>query len=173
MFGGTICVYVVLNRYRSGIGAAKSLYGGITKRAPLKVFWYWGETGAGKSYRAEQEAAVDGRRLYRQNGSNWWDGYDGDELVIIDDLEETARFRDLLKITDVYNFLVGTKGSHQWLKAEKIWITASFPPSQIDKGGQLERRCTEIVNMSKNERPDIIAMLKNQFKNDGPNDIMD
>lgn len=151
---------MVVCRYRPAISAAKSLYGGSVKRNPLSVYWYWGETGAGKSYRAESEAADDGRRLYRQNGSVWWDGYDGDELVIIDDLEETAKFRELLKITDVYNYLLGTKGSHSWLKAEKIWITASFPPSKIDQGGQLERRMTKIVNMNKNERPDIMALLK-------------
>lgn len=160
-------------RYRSSLGAAKSLYAGLVKRAPLEVYWLWGETGAGKSYRAESEAADDGRRLYRQNGSQWWDGYDGDELVIIDDLEETTPFRNLLKITDVYNHLVGTKGSHQYLRAQRMWITASFPPSKIDQGGQLERRMTKIVNMSKSERPDIMAMLKNQFKNNGPTDIMD
>lgn len=160
-------------RYRSSLGAAKSLYAGLVKRAPLEVYWFWGETGAGKSFRAESEAAADGRRLYRQNGSQWWDGYDGDELVIIDDLEETTPFRSLLKITDVYNHLVGTKGSHQYLRAQRMWITASFPPSKIDQGGQLERRMTKIVNMNKNERPDIMALLKLQFKNDGPTDIMD
>lgn len=160
-------------RYRSSLGAAKSLYAGLVKRAPLEVYWFWGEAGAGKSFRAESEAAADGRRLYRQNGSQWWDGYDGDELVIIDDLEETTPFRSLLKITDVYNHLVGTKGSHQYLRAQRMWITASFPPSKIDQGGQLERRMTKIVNMNKNERPDIMALLKLQFKNDGPTDIMD
>lgn len=154
-------------RYRSSIGAAKALYAGTIKRNPLSVFWYWGETGAGKSYRAEQEAAEDGRRLYRQNGSSWWDGYDGDELVVIDDLEETVRFRDLLKILDVYNILVPTKGSHTWLKCEKIWVTASYPPEKIDQGGQIARRCTKVVHMKKDDRPDILEMLmksKNEVK---------
>lgn len=161
MFFFTLCniPYLFVYRYRQSITAAKSLYGGSCQRKPLKVYWFWGETGAGKSYRAEQEASDDGRRLYRQNGSAWWDGYDGDELVIIDDLDETAKFRDLLKILDVYNVLVPTKGSHQWLKAEIIWVTASYHPDKIDQGGQLLRRCTEVVNMKRADRPDILQQL--------------
>jgi len=161
-----------INRYRPAIGAAKALYGGTVKRAEVKVYWYWGETGAGKSYRAEQEADEDGRRLYRQNGSSWWDGYDGDELVIIDDLDEATKFRDLLKILDIYNVLVPTKGSHTWLKAERIWVTASFHPDKIDHGGQIVRRCAEIVNMKKDQRPDILAMLMKPRVNHEPN-LMD
>lgn len=147
-------------RYRSSLSAAKQLYAGEVKRNKVSVYWYWGETGAGKSFRSEQEAEKDGRALYRQNGSSWWDGYDGQPLVIIDDFAETANFRDTLRILDVYNTLVPTKGSHAWLKAEKIWITASYHPSKIDNGGQIERRCELIIEMRKKDRPDIMSMLK-------------
>lgn len=125
--------------------------------------------GAGKSYRAEQEATADGRRIYRQNGSNWWDGYDGDELVIIDDISETVSFRETLKVLDVYNYLAGVKGGHTYIKAEKIWVTASFPPSQIDPSGQLERRVTRdnefpdrLVHLTKANRPDLRALFAKQ-----------
>lgn len=122
----------------------------------------WHCVGAGKSYRAEQEAEEDGRSLYRQNGTAWWDGYDADPLVIIDDFSETNSFRETLKILDVYNYLAAYKGGHCWLKAEKIWVTASFPPSKIDQGGQIERRCTTIVNMMKADRPDIRSLFAKQ-----------
>jgi len=118
--------------------------------------------GAGKSFRADSEATADGRSVYRQNGSNWWDGYDGDPLVIIDDISETVSFRETLKILDVYNYLCGVKGGHCWLKAERIWVTASFPPSHIDQGKQLERRCNKIVNMKVSERPDLLTMFAKQ-----------
>lgn len=146
-------------RYRSAIGAAKQLYQGVAKRNPVEVFWYYGETGAGKSYRAEQEASNDGRGLYRQNGSEWWDGYDGQPLVIIDDFEETARFRATLRILDQYNVLIPVKGSHVWFRAEKIWVTASYHPRKIDQGGQIERRCKTIVEMYVKDRPDIRSMM--------------
>lgn len=146
-------------RYRSSIGAAKQLYQGSTPRKPVSVYWYYGETGAGKSYRAEQEAASDGRMVYRQNGDQWWDGYDGHPLVIIDDFSETASFRSTLRILDVYNVLIPIKGSHVWFRAEKIWVTASYHPRKIDHGGQIERRCTTIVEMYHKDRPDIRSMF--------------
>lgn len=154
-------------RYRSSLSHVKSLYAGDNARESVEVYWFWGETGAGKSYRAEAEAKDDGRSLYRQNGGFWWCGYDQHHLVIIDDLAENACFKDLLKVLDVYNVLVPNKGGHTWLKARKIWVTASFPPSKIDQGGQLERRVTRdaefplrLVEMKKAERPDIRAHFK-------------
>lgn len=148
-------------RYRTSIGAAKQLYAGDAPRKPVEVYWYWGETGAGKSFRVEAEVKESAMAVYRQNGSSWWDGYDSQPAVIIDDLPETKNLTELLKELDVYNYLLGTKGSHTWMKAEKIWVTSSFPPSKIDKGGQLARRIKVIDEMKKENRPDIRSLFSN------------
>jgi len=145
-------------KHGDGLSKVRNLYQGKIARKPVKVMWYHGETGAGKSFRAEEEAKADGRPLYRQNGSSWWDAYDGEPLVIIDDINPRYDFKDLLKHLDQYNVLIPCKGSHMWLKAEKIWVTSSFPPSTIDLGGQLDRRITTF-EMKKANRPDIRNML--------------
>lgn len=146
-------------KHGNGLRDVRNLYQGKLERKPLKVQWFWGETGAGKSFRAEEEAKIDGRPLYRQNGSQWWDAYDGEPLVIIDDISPKYDFKDLLKHLDVYNVLIPCKGAHLWLKAQKIWVTSSFNPTTIDLGGQLARRI-EVVEMKKANRPDIRNMFE-------------
>lgn len=148
-------------KHGNGLEKVRNLYQAEVARKPVKVQWFWGETGAGKSFRAEEEAKTDGRALYRHNGEEWWDGYDGHPLVIIDDIDAKYNFKRLLKHTDVYNVLCPIKGGHTWLRAEKIWITSSFDPATIDQGGQLARR-VEVISMEKANRPDIRSHFRNK-----------
>jgi len=133
-------------------------------RLPVEVYWYWGATGAGKSFSAMEEAKSTGGDIYRHNNTKWWDGYTGQPNVIIDDFELTSEFRfvQLLKVLDQYPLLVETKGGGAWLHATKIWVTSSFDPETIDQGGQLMRRITKVVCKKKEERPDIVSMFAKQ-----------
>jgi len=52
--------------------------------------WLHGDTGTGKSHLA--------RRLYpdayfKPAATKWWDGYNGEETVIIDDLDEDHKYQ--------------------------------------------------------------------------------
>ena len=53
-----------------------------------EVVVYWGPPGTGKTRRAQFEAGKDAywlRKPISRNGALWWDGYEGQDVVVIDE----------------------------------------------------------------------------------------
>jgi len=119
------------------------------KIAPIEVIWIYGATGVGKTrfvYKKHPE-------LYRCISYKWWNGYDGHDVVLIDDIRgDFCKFHELLKLTDLYPFRVEIKGSMTQVKYTKLYITAPFPPEQLYESysedyKQLTRRITKIIKL--------------------------
>lgn len=86
---------------------------------------YWGATGTGKSRRA-WETWPDS---YPKDPRNkWWDGYKGEESVIVDEFRGDIGINSLLRWCDRYPVLVETKGSSTTLKAKTIIFTSNLHP---------------------------------------------
>lgn len=167
-------------RNQKQITGVQALLSQARKREKLQVRYYYGETGAGKSKRAEDEAErwcserkLDpDQEIYRHNGSQWMDGYSQQKVIIIDDFEinRNFTFKHLLKLTDVYKYQVQVKGGSVWLQAELIIITASGSIEKFDEGKQFLRRVIGLegefkeryVQMWVKDRPDILAKLRAQ-----------
>lgn len=95
-----------------------------------EVYWYYGESGVGKTRTAVEEAGDE----YWMSGRNlkWWEGYDGEENIIIDDFRgDFCTFHELLRILDRYEYRIEVKGSSRQLLAKKIWITTTKRPEGI------------------------------------------
>lgn len=112
-----------------------------------ELYWYWGDTGTGKS----KKAAAENKGAYWANDtSKWWDGYDAHEVVIIDDMRGNwCMFNEFLKITDRYPYRVEVKGGFRQLLAKKIIVTSCKSPSGMwnvfgENIKQLERRITKV-----------------------------
>lgn len=71
-----------------------------TRTTRTRGWWLYGESGAGKSYAAH--TSYDPSTHYRfQNDNGWWDHYNGQEIVIIDDFRpEQIKFSYLLQLMD-------------------------------------------------------------------------
>lgn len=124
-------------RYHGGIDKVIAINSKPRTTAPDTVAVYWGETGLGKSRRALWEAksklTADQRQewweyIYYKGPGKWWDGYEGQPCVIIDDYDN--RDPDLnrnymLKLTDRYPFKVEVKNSTRWFNSPHIWITTN------------------------------------------------
>lgn len=93
-----------------------------------EVFVFWGVTGSGKSRRAWEEGGLDS--FPKDPNSKFWDGYRGQEHVIIDEFRGTIGISHMLRWLDRYPVLVEIKGSSTVLKAKKIWITSNLDPRQ-------------------------------------------
>lgn len=88
---------------------------------------YYGSTGTGKSRLAWQEAGLDA--YPKDPMSKFWDGYSGQEHVVIDEFRGSIAISHLLRWLDRYPVLVEVKGSSVVFKAKKIWITSNLHPS--------------------------------------------
>lgn len=109
----------------------------------LDFHLYWGLPGVGKSLRARAENPDH----YIKPINKWWDGYSGQECVIIDDMEkEHAGFMlHFLKLwCDHYPFVAETKGGSKFIRPKKIIITSNYClmelyPNPVERA-PLERR---------------------------------
>lgn len=94
---------------------------------------YWGSPGAGKSKRALEEGGPDAFWLRKPNGLGgalWWDGYDGQEVVVIDEFAHWATREFMCRLCDRYPLIVDTKGGAVQFVAKKIIITSNLHPDQ-------------------------------------------
>lgn len=95
-----------------------------------KIFWLWGESGTGKSYSVfEKHKRED---VYIKDSSIWWDGYNQQEVILIDDYEPMA-FRTFLRLLDVNHMQVQIKGGTVKINSPFIYITCEFPPEHFYK----------------------------------------
>lgn len=87
---------------------------------------FWGPTGLGKSMRAWDEAGLDA--YPKDPRTKWWDGYNGQSNVVIDEFRGAIDVSHMLRWLDRYPVLVEVKGSSVPLMAKNIWITSNLDP---------------------------------------------
>jgi len=134
-------------KYSGGIKRALILHQARRDWKPT-VLWWYGSTGSGKS----REAAERFPDAYWKMGSSrWWDGYDGQSEVIVDDYRrDLCTFGELLRILDRYPLLIEYKGGTCQFLAKTIVITTPRSPRDTWTGrtdedlAQLERRIDEV-----------------------------
>lgn len=124
----------------------------------LEIKWFWGPTGQGKSHDAREEC--DPKEYYRQTLEKWWEGYDGQKHVVLDDFRDSwMRFDQLLRLCEGYPLRIENKGGSRQFKPTKIIITSHFPPEQcyrnipMENKMQLIRRIDEVIEYEGNIRP--------------------
>lgn len=99
------------------------------------VKWYYGPTGTGKThtaYETMKEQYGEDEIYIAMDTAQWFDGYDAQKIVIIDDMrKDFIKFHLLLKLLDKIPYRVQTKGSTRQFLAETIIITAPYRPEDM------------------------------------------
>jgi len=91
-----------------------------------KCIVFWGTSGSGKSRRAWHEAGVGA--YVKDPLTKFWDGYQGQEHVVIDEFRGGISIGHLLRWLDRYPVNVEVKGAAVALRAQCIWITSNLDP---------------------------------------------
>lgn len=114
------------------------------------IMVYWGPTGSGKSRRAWEEATFEA--YPKDPMTKFWDGYQGQDNVVMDEFRGDIAISHLLRWFDRYPVCVEAKHGGTVLKATRIWITSNLNPMywypQLDAATRdaLMRRLT-IINI--------------------------
>lgn len=110
--------------------------------------WLCGPTGTGKSKKAFEGFDPSTHYVFK-NDNGWWDGYVGQETVIIDDFRGEIRYGELLRLVDWTPMEVRRRNREPApFLAKKVIITSSMTPDEVyssilhrsDSLRQLERR---------------------------------
>ncbi len=124
------------------------------------VVWISGESGIGKSRHAYELAGEESYTCMETG--KWFEGYDGHENVIIDDIrKDFMKFAVFLRLLDRYAFRVECKGGSRQFLAKKIIITSIYRHEDLwntrEDIYQLTRRIDECIHLGADHkviRPD-------------------
>lgn len=138
-------------RYGRGIERARGLWISPPFRPDLSVFVLHGRPGTGKTriaYECFQDAWI-----CNDPKLQWFDGYEEQEVVIIDDYRGEGPDAFLLRLLDIYPMKVPIKGGFVNWCAKKIIITSNIAPpfghEAISEA--LRRRIKHVVKFSHGE----------------------
>lgn len=131
-------------RYYRGFASYRGLVRAMPRGVPL-VLWFWGESGSGKTMAVSALCEkVDAYWLTPSSTGLWWDGYDGESVVVLDELRGSwLPHSTLLRLLDGSPYRAQQKGAMVALRAHTFYITTNKPPHMTyedDPYGALIRR---------------------------------
>lgn len=126
-------------RYHKGLALLKT--GNQKKWRDVEVIVIWGDTGTFKT-----RQVMEMEDVYKLDPPyTWWDGYLGEDILLLDDYKKGAINRgQLLNICDGYKLRLETKGGHTFANWTKVYITSNFSPDSWACSA-LKRRITSYI----------------------------
>ncbi len=139
----------------------KTVYSRPRTEKPV-VIWIYGATGIGKT-RYVYEHFKD---IYTKNMSKWWDGYEQQQTILIDDYrKDLCKFHELLTLTDRYTCQREVKCGSVQINSKYIIFTSPKGPLETweyrtnEDLLQLKRRIDYIIDMESENIDEILPLM--------------
>lgn len=142
-FGDFLRYHKGMEKYQALVAKEKS-----KEFRNVEVIVHCGSTGTGKTKKAMEEAT------YKTEGAKlkWWDGYNNDKCIVIDEFANQITITELLNILDGYQLRLDVKGSHTYARWTKVYITTNlsweewYPNAHPEHRNALGRRISLWIN---------------------------
>jgi len=126
---------------------------GLKKRTrefrEVEVIIHYGKSGAGKTRKAYETGA----HIIDLEKNEWWDGYDGEDTILIDEFDGSqCTLTRMLRLLDGYQCRLPIKGGFTYAQWTKVYITSNLHPDKwlwngsIEQMRGFERRVTQKVH---------------------------
>lgn len=109
--------------------------------------WISGPPRCGKDYAVRQL----GKSLFNKALNKWWDGYAGEDYVLLSDVDIThgVWMANFLKIwMDRYAFTAEIKGGSMKIRPKKIFVTSNYSLSEVFSGHNYDAIAARCHQMS-------------------------
>lgn len=116
---------------------------GVPKFRDVQVHVLWGDAGTGKTRYAVD--AEDDLYIADMADNGWWDGYEGQEAVLIDDFYGQIKPSKMLRILDGYRLQLPVKGSSTFARYTRVYITSNAPPEEWWEGSSVPVRVRRAI----------------------------
>jgi len=113
----------------------------LTDLQALNNTWIVGIPGVGKSRGARLIGALKSPMIgdvrqepyFKPANNKWWDSYQQEKIVILDDMELDAKYmgHELKLVSDRYKCRVEIKGASTMIRPEMIVVTSNYSPDEI------------------------------------------
>lgn len=136
--------------------------------------WLFGPPGVGKTFFCRQLCAMRGLSSYVKMHNKWWDGYRGEEVVIIEDIDHStckALGHFLKEWVDEAPFPAETKGGFTRIRPLQFIITSNYTieqlwPEDLNLRDAIKRRFySPIINCREDfgllTLPEELSLIKN------------
>nr|WDW25924.1 MAG: replication-associated protein [Canine stool-associated circular genome virus] len=118
-----------VSAYERGIAAYKLLEKPAEK-LKCRGIWIDGRPGCGKSTWAKEFGKARGG-WYEKAQNKWWDGYEGEKVVVMNDVDNDALLHYMKIWADTFPCKGEVKGHTVWLKHDWFIVTSNFTIEEI------------------------------------------
>lgn len=137
-------------KFYKGLNKFRDIHVQPRKDKPRVIVLY-GPSGAGKSRRAYEMTC---NAYWKDPTTKWWDGYEYNKQVVIDDYKGGWELAYLLRVLDRYPMRVEVKGSTMEFVSDTIIITSIMHPNEWhtmegEDTTQITRRIDEIIKIDR------------------------
>lgn len=107
--------------------------------------WYHGPTGGGKSHQAFEGFDPD-THYVKPLEDEWWDGYTGQETVILNEFRGQLKYSEMLSLTDKWPHYVRRRNREPApFLAKRVIVTSSKHPATLyEKAGE-DDHCSQLL----------------------------